>query len=77
MNSNKKLCCCNYCLNKSNSEGIYVTVRTWNRHQKDKNLFEELENDSSSIDSLMSVDDKEIEINYDGILKKVFLNIIL
>ena len=42
MNSNKKLCRCDDCFNKSNGEGRYVHATTWNRHQKNKNLFEEI-----------------------------------
>ena len=65
MNANKKLCCCDDCLNKSNDKGRYVHSRTWSRHQEKKNLFEGLENDSET-DSLMSMDNENTKTN-DGI----------
>ena len=68
MNSNKRLCCCDDCSSKSNGEGKYMYIKTWNRHKKKMDLFNELEDNlDSDNDSLMFTDDEKMEINYDGI----------
>jgi hypothetical protein len=72
MSANKKLCCCDDCLNKSDGQGKYVHHTTWSRHQKKKSLFEELENDIDDDDFLISVDNEMTGINYNGILKNAF-----
>jgi len=46
MNSNKKLCRCDDCSSKSNGEGKYVCIKTWNRHKKKTDLFKELEDNA-------------------------------
>ena len=62
MNSNKKLCCCDDCSSKSNGEGKYMYIKTWNRHKKKMDLFNELEDNlDSDNDSLMSTDDEKMK----------------
>jgi hypothetical protein len=72
MSSDKKLCNCVDCLNKSNGKGRYIHNKTWNRHKKNSNINQELEHDlnsdseitsDSNTSSSMSLDENRTEIN--------------
>lgn len=76
MSNNKRLCCCINCLNKSNGEGKYLHITTWNKHKRNSNINQELEDNPDSDSGITSNSDTSssmsgIEVDdIDGIIEK-------
>jgi hypothetical protein len=85
MSSNKKLCSCVNCLNKSNGRGRFIHNSNWNKHKKQTNINLELERDlysndevssDSNTNSSMSLDENtENTTEIYGILECFFINL--